>query len=136
MQRLNRPNFKCRKRCPYKFIMKERFWMNGFSQKRREHYICIAKPGHVDSRLCTAQVYFKGDQSWQKYIKITWEKSFETGIVPVARYSLLLSFMEFDIRDEVVNDKELLILKKLICLYMSHFNEWFMAMGRNLDKNI
>ena len=38
--------------------------------------------------------------------------------------------MEFDISDEVVNDKELLILKNLIRLYMSHFNEWFMAMGR------
>jgi hypothetical protein len=40
----------------------------------------------------TARVYFKGDKSWQKYIKITREnlchrysvsgKSFETGIVP------------------------------------------------------
>jgi hypothetical protein len=47
----------------------------------------------------------KGDKSWQKYKKITWEnlchryspcgKSFETGIVPVARYSLPLSSVLF-----------------------------------------
>ena len=39
----------------------------------------------------TARVYLKGDNSWQKYIKITWEKLFETGIVAVARYSHSLS---------------------------------------------
>jgi hypothetical protein len=53
----------------------------------------------------TAWVYFKGDKSWQKYIKITWEnlchryspcgKSFEIGIVPVARYSHPLSSVLF-----------------------------------------
>ena len=53
----------------------------------------------------TAQVYFKGDKSWHKYIKITQEnlchrysargKSFEAGIVPVARYSHPLSRVLF-----------------------------------------
>ena len=47
----------------------------------------------------------KGDKSWQKYIKITQEnlchrysahgKLFETGIVPVARYSHPLSCVLF-----------------------------------------
>jgi hypothetical protein len=53
----------------------------------------------------TARVYFKGDKSWQKYIKITQENlchgcnprgnSFETDIVPVARYSHPLSSVLF-----------------------------------------
>ena len=52
-----------------------------------------------------ARIYFKGDKSWQKNIWITREnlchrysahvKSFETGIVPVARYSHLLSRVLF-----------------------------------------
>jgi hypothetical protein len=53
----------------------------------------------------TARVYFKGDKSWQKYVKIKWEnlchrysapgKSFETGIVPIVRYSPPLSSVLF-----------------------------------------
>jgi hypothetical protein len=45
----------------------------------------------------TSSLFIKGDKSWHKYIKSTCEnlyhrysahgKSFETGIVPVARYS-------------------------------------------------
>ena len=53
----------------------------------------------------TARVYFKRDKSWQKYTKISREnlyhrysprgKLFETGIVPVARYSHPLSSVLF-----------------------------------------
>ena len=50
-------------------------------------------------------LFIKGDKSWSQYIKITQEnlyhryssrgKSFETGIVPVARYSHPLSSVLF-----------------------------------------
>jgi len=53
----------------------------------------------------TFSLFIKGDKSWQKYIKNTREnlchrysvrgKSFETGIVPVARYSYPLSSVLF-----------------------------------------
>jgi hypothetical protein len=76
----------------------------------------------------TARVYFKGDKSWQKYIKNTRKdlcdrnshrgKSFETGIIPVARHSHPLSSVLFKNSTHWLSNPNIAFSYVNICIYI------------------
>jgi hypothetical protein len=89
--------------------------------------IYIAKPRHVDSKLLTdySTIYCKGGKSYKKYIKITQEnlfsphrKSFQTGKVPVARYSQLLPRLSINC-SKIVNTNHPIKIKHFHMLWWS-----------------